>query len=188
MSSYATSSSARIAISGKSGCGNSSVTRIVGAKLGLMVINYTFKNMAAEMGISFEELSELAERDDRFDRELDRKQVELSAAPGCVLGSRLAIWLLEDADLKVYLDGPPEVRAARIAKRESTGYEETFARTVSRDNRDRQRYLRLYGIDIDRFELAHLVVDTTLGDQDYVAGVIVRAFEQRSGRRRARRR
>ncbi len=66
--------------------------------------------------------------------------------------------------------------------------EETFARTVSRDNRDRQRYLRLYGIDIDRFELADLVVDTTLGDQEYVAGVIVSALLAKSGRGRFRKR
>ncbi len=188
MSSYATSSSARVAISGKSGCGNSTVTRLVGTRLGLRVINYTFKNMAEELGISFDELSERAERDDVYDRTLDHKQVELSAAPGCVLGSRLAIWLLEDADLKVYLDGSAEVRAARIAKREGIGYREALEATVARDDRDRRRYLRIYGIDIDRFELADLVVDTTLGDQEYVAEAIVRALEERLGGRRGRRR
>ena len=172
----------RIAISGKSGCGNSSVTRLVGEQLGLRVINYTFRDMAAEMGISFEEMCERAERDDRFDRELDRKQVELAAAPGCVLGSRLAIWLLGNADLKVYLQGTPQVRSARIAHRESTPYEETLAMTIERDRHDRMRYQRLYGIDIDRVEFADLLVDTTLGDQKYVAGVIVQELEKRLGR------
>jgi len=144
--------------------------------------------MAVEMGISFDEMCARAERDDRFDRELDRKQVELAAAPGCVLGSRLAIWLLPNADLKVYLYGSPEVRSARIAKREKTGYEETLARTVERDSRDRQRYLRLYGIDIDRFDFADLVVDTTQGDQGYLAGVIVSALKKRLLERGAKRR
>jgi cytidylate kinase len=185
VSSSATSSKARIAISGKSGCGNSTVTRIVGERLGLRVINYTFKNMAAEMGITFEEMCELAEQDDRYDRHLDRKQVELARAPGCVLGSRLAVWLLTDADLRVYLDGPPEVRAARIAQREGTDPGATLEHTIERDKRDRERYLRLYSIDIDRFEEhADLVVDTGLGDQEYVAGVIVQALEKRARRRR----
>ncbi len=179
MSSCATSSEARIAISGKSGCGNSSVTRIVGEKLGLRVINYTFHDMALEKGISFEEMCELAERDDRYDQDLDRKQVELAAAPGCVLGSRLAIWLLPDADLKVYLDGTPQIRAARIARREGTDYADTLERTVERDRRDRQRYLRLYSIDIDRFEDADLIIDTALGDQMYVAQRVIEALDRR---------
>ncbi len=188
MSSFATSSEARVAISGKSGCGNSSVTRIIGERLGLRVINYTFHDMAVEMGISFDELCERAERDDGYDRHLDRKQVELAAAPGCVLGSRLAIWLLTDADLKVYLDGSPEIRAARVARREGTGSAETLAATVERDRRDRQRYLRLYSIDIDRFEHADLVVDTSLGDQEYVADRIIDALRGRLGRPKVRRR
>lgn len=184
MSSCATSSEARIAISGKSGCGNSTVSRIVGEKLGLRVINYTFHDMAVEMGVSFERMCELAERDDRYDRELDRKQVELAAAPGCVLGSRLAIWLLPDADLKVYLDGTPQIRAARIAQREGTGFADTLAQTIERDRRDRQRYLRLYSIDIDRFEGADLVIDTALGDQMYVALRVIDGLRKRLGRRR----
>ena len=181
MNRSAISSEARIAISGKSGCGNSSVTRLVGERLGLRVINYTFKNMAVEMGITFDELGVRAERDDTFDRTLDRRQVELAREPGCVLGSRLAIWLLPEADLKVYLYAASEVRAARIAVREGTPAEETLARTVARDRRDRERYLRLYGIDIDRHDAAHVVVDTTLGDQEYVASVIVAAFRERPG-------
>lgn len=176
----------RIAISGKSGCGNSSVSRIVGEKLGLRVINYTFHDMAVEMGISFEELCGLAERDDRFDRHLDRKQVALAAGPGCVLGSRLAMWLLTDADLRVYLDGSPEIRAARIARREGTGLEETLVSTIERDRRDRQRYLRLYAIDIDRFDHADVVIDTTLGDQVYVADRVVQALQERLRRRQPR--
>jgi cytidylate kinase len=186
VSSSATSSEARIAISGKSGCGNTSVTRIVGERLGLRVINYTFKNMAAEMGITFEELRELAERDDRFDRQLDSRQVELAAAPGCVLGSRLAMWLLADADLKVYLDGTPQIRAARVARREGTEPAETLAETIERDRRDRQRYLRLYSIDIDRFDHADVVVDTSLGDEAYVARRVIVALQERLRRRSAR--
>jgi CMP/dCMP kinase len=177
------SSKARIAISGKSGCGNSSVTRLVGERLGLRIINYTFRDMAAAMGISFEELRARAEQDDRFDRDLDNKQVELALAPGCVLGSRLAIWLIGDADFKVYLHGTPEVRAARIAKREGTGYRETLEKTVVRDGNDRQRYLNLYAIDIDQFGFADLIVDTALGDQYAVAERVLQAFAAHLARR-----
>jgi cytidylate kinase len=169
------SNDVRIAISGKSGCGNTTVSRIVAKTLGLKLVNYTFHDLADEQGISFEELCRLAEIDERYDRELDKTQVRLAAGPGVVLGSRLAIWLLTDADLKVYLDGPPEVRAARIAGREGTTVEEALEQTTERDNRDRERYIRLYGIDIDDYDFADLIVDTARGNQNYVASRILDA-------------
>ena len=45
----------KIAVSGKSGCGNSTVSRLLADKLGLKLINYTFHNMAEEAGIPFAE-------------------------------------------------------------------------------------------------------------------------------------
>ena len=172
---------ARIAISGKSGCGNTTVSRLVAEQLGLRVINYTFKTMAREMGTSFEELCVLAESESKYDRELDRKQVELAAAPGCVLGSRLAIWLLGDADLKVHLDGAARVRAARIAGREGLTVEQSLAETNARDKRDSDRYLRLYQIDVDDHAFADLIIDTEDGDQFHVAGTIIEAVRAKLG-------
>ena len=46
-----------MAISGKSGCGNTTVSRLVADRLGLIVINYTFKNLAQDKGMSFEEIA-----------------------------------------------------------------------------------------------------------------------------------
>jgi len=81
----------RIAISGKSGCGNTTVSSLVAQELGLTLINYTFRNMAQERGMEFKEFCGLAERDLSIDRMLDEKQVELASGGSCVLGSRLAI-------------------------------------------------------------------------------------------------
>ena len=83
----------RVAISGKSGCGNTTVSRLVAARLGLRVVNYTFKDLARERGLTFEEICILAETDQQYDRTIDRIQVQLAQEGGCVLGSRLAIWL-----------------------------------------------------------------------------------------------
>ena len=51
----------KIAVSGKSGCGNSTVSRLLAEKLGLKLINYTFHDMAEEAGIPFEEFCRRAE-------------------------------------------------------------------------------------------------------------------------------
>ena len=167
----------RIAVSGKSGCGNTTVSTILADRLGVRLINYTFHVMAAERGVSFEQLCLLAETDNQYDRHLDHRQVELAMEGSCVLASRLAIWLLKQADLKVYLYASPEMRSRRIAEREGIPWRQSLKDLEARDTRDRNRYLKLYGIDIDEYNFADLVVDTERGDQFYVVEKIIEAFE-----------
>jgi cytidylate kinase len=171
------SNEVRIAVSGKSGCGNTTVSRILAERLDVRLINYTFHDMAAERGISFEQLCLLAETDNQYDRHLDRRQVELAMEGSCVLASRLAIWLLKEADLTVYLYASAEVRARRIAQREGIPWKQSLQDLEARDTRDRNRYLKLYGIDIDEYGFADLIVDTERGDQFYVVEQIIEAFE-----------
>jgi cytidylate kinase len=165
----------KIAISGKSGCGNSSVSKMVADRLGLRLINYTFRTMAQERGMSFQEFSRLAENDTSYDRMLDKRQIEMAMEGDCVLGSRLAIWLLTEADLRVYLTASVEVRAERIGRREGKSSEIALSETVDRDKRDRARYLKLYEIDNDEFEFADLVIDTERYEAYKVADLITDA-------------
>jgi cytidylate kinase len=118
--------------------------------------------------------------DDSWDREVDRRQTILAREDGgCVLGSRLAIWLLEEADLKVYLTAAPETRARRIAAREGRDIESVTAFTAKRDRQDRERYLRIYHIDNDNYGFADLVVNTdSLDPQGITDSIIARLAEK----------
>ena len=90
----------RIAVSGKSGCGNTTVSTMLAERLGYPMINFTFRQMAQERNMDFWDFCALANRDDNIDKELDRRQVEMAMAlDNCVLGSRLAIWMLKEAGL-----------------------------------------------------------------------------------------
>lgn len=169
-----------ITISGKSGCGNSTVSRLVAERLGLRLINFTLRDLARERGLTFEQLWERAEYDQSVDHELDRRLVDLAAEGGCVVGTRLAIWLLDDPHLSVYLEATQQTRAARIASREAIAYRDALAATGARDRRDRNRYLRLYDIDIGDASRAELVVDTEDLDQHAVVGKIMEALRSRN--------
>ena len=92
----------RIAVSGKSGCGNTTVSTLLSQALGVTLINYTFRQLAAEKGMTLAQVIESAKTDDSYDMYVDSHQVELAKKEPCVLGSRLAIWMLKEADLKVY--------------------------------------------------------------------------------------
>ena len=149
-----------IAVSGKSGCGNSTVSGLLSEKLGFDLINYTFRTMAREMGIGFDELRALAQEDYGYDLKLDKKQIELAEKGDCVLGSRLAVWLFTEADFTVYLYASPENRAKRIQTREGGDYEEIFHKTVKRDNDDQERYKNIYEIDTEDYSHVDLVINT----------------------------
>lgn len=151
----------RIAISGKSGCGNTTVSTMLSEKLGYPMINFTFRQMAKERNMEFWDFCALAEKDDNIDIELDNRQVKMAMdCENCILGSRLAIWMLKDADLKVYLQASDEERARRICKREGGTIEERMAQTKGRDAHDSARYKRIYGIDNSDVSIADLVIDT----------------------------
>ena len=161
MSNNKSKSEVKIAISGKSGCGNTTVSRLVADALDLRFINFTFRNLAEEKGLSLKEVLAMAAEDDSWDREIDTRQVKMAReGGGCVLGSRLAIWLLPDADLKIFLTAGPETRAKRIQGREGDSLKDIEEFTASRDKQDHERYLRIYNIDNDDYSFADLVIDT----------------------------
>ncbi|GHU95474.1 cytidylate kinase [Spirochaetia bacterium] len=163
----------RIAVSGKSGCGNTTVSKMAADALGLRFINFTFRSLAEEKNLTLKEVMEKAAKDDFWDREVDRRQVAIAREEGgCVLGSRLAIWMLKEADFKVYLRAKPETRAARVLKREGGSLEEVAAFTSERDRQDRERYLRIYQIDNDLYDFADLIIDTDELTPDQIAALI----------------
>ena len=169
----------KIAVSGKSGCGNTTVSKIVANRLGLRFINFTFRFLAAEHGISLEKVLEMAAKDDSFDREVDRRQVQLAReSGGCILGSRLAVWMLDDADLKIYLTAKPETRAARIVRREGGDLASVAAFTEERDRQDNRRYVNLYNIDNNKFDFVDLIIDTDFYTPEEIADMIIAAAEK----------
>jgi cytidylate kinase len=172
----------KIAVSGKSGCGNTTVSRLVAEALGLRFINFTFRSMAEEKGMRLEEVLAAASKDDSWDREVDRRQVALARQEGgCVLGSRLAIWMLPEADVKVYLSAGSETRARRIMKREGGDLASVAAFTERRDREDRERYLRIYNIDNDDYGFADLIINTDELTPDQIAGRIIDLVRRKRG-------
>ena len=174
MSSNKNIKAVKVAISGKSGCGNTTVSRLVADALELKFINFTFRTLAQEKGLSLKEVLALAANDDFWDREVDTRQVELArASGGCVLGSRLAIWMLPEADLKVVLTADSETRAQRIQSREGGELAAIAEFTAARDSQDMERYKRIYKIDNDEYSFADLIIDTgEIGPQE-IAGRII---------------
>ena len=142
-------------------------------------INYTFRNRAKDTGLTLAEIIERAKTDDSYDRQVDTRQVELAMEESCVLGSRLAVWMLEKADLKVFLLADEDVRARRILNREGGNLEEIKAFTAMRDREDSARYQQLYEIDNSDYGFCHLIIDTALHKPAEIVELILQELHQR---------
>ena len=168
-----------IAISGKSGCGNTTVSTKLAERLGLKLVNYTFRNLAADTGREFSEICQAAKTDFSYDKIIDSHQVELAKQGNCVLGSRLAIWMVDFADLKIFLEASIETRANRIVKREGGTFQQRYDETAARDASDTGRYKELYGIDNNEHAFADMIIDTALYTSDQIVDLIVAEVERR---------
>jgi cytidylate kinase len=167
----------RIAISSLSGCGNTTATRNVGATLALQVVNYTFRDLGDDLGITFDEIHARAGETKMFDYLTDLVQIRASLRSKVVVGSRLAAWLV-DADLRVWLHASLEERAKRIFRREPdryASYEAVLYSTLKRDEQNRKRYLQLYGIDINDRGDFDIIINTEKLTAEQVSSLIVAA-------------
>lgn len=163
----------RVAISGKSGCGNTTVSGLLSEKLGVTLINYTFRQLAAEKGMTLKEVIDAAKNDDSYDKYVDKHQVELALKEPCVLGSRLAIWMLKEADLKVYLLASDDTRAARVYNREGGDLQAIKDFTAMRDREDTGRYKTFYGIDNNDYSFVDIVIDVNDKTPDQIVDIIL---------------
>ena len=168
----------RIAISGHSGCGNTTATTNVGNLLKLKIINFTFRDLAKDLGKPFEEIHAEATTHLIYDYLTDLTLIRYSLKnENVAVGTRLAAWLM-DAELRIWLHAPLETRAARINKRESEksfSYEQTLYKTLKRDAQNKKRYLMLYGIDIEDHSDFDVTINTEKLTAEQVSGLIASA-------------
>lgn len=169
----------RIAISGYSGCGNTTATNNVGQALGLKMVNYTFRDLAKDLNLSFDHIQNAASKNLIYDYLTDFVLIRNALAnENIVVGTRLAAWLM-NAELRIWLHAPLEARAKRIFARHkddpNINYEQVLYLTLKRDEQNKQRYLRLYGIDTSDHDGFDVIINTAQLTANQVSGLIVAA-------------
>ena len=169
----------RVAISGKSGCGNTTVSGLLSQKLGITLINYTFRQLAQEKNMTLAQVIEAAKNDNSYDKYVDKHQVELAQKESCVLGSRLAIWMLKEADLKVYLFASDETRAMRVYNREGGDLQKIKNFTAMRDSEDTSRYKAFYDIDNNDYSFADLIIDVNTKTPEEIVDIILKKLVEK---------
>ena len=170
-----------LTISGPPGSGKSTVAAAVADAFGYDHVSGgdIFRALAEERGLSLAEFNALAEEDDAIDHDLDRRlRTTAAERDDVVLESRLSGWMAgEHADLKVWLDAPLDVRAARIADREGKAVEAARAETEEREASERSRYLEYYDIDFADRTIYDLSVNTARWAPEPIVELVTAAVE-----------
>lgn len=176
-----------ITLGGKAGSGKGTVAKLLAEKLGYQIIwIWAMKRqLAEEMGLSISEFNQLGEKPENqkaFDLKYEEFQKNLDLKENIILDSRLG-FLCQPHAFKIFLDIEDTIAAKRIWEDRRTTdnfwtFEETLDTTQNRNQEDRQRFIKLYDIDIYDPNHYDLMVNTSNLSPDEVFEIILNAFNQ----------
>ncbi|AMD17852.1 cytidylate kinase [Methanobrevibacter sp. YE315] len=164
-----------ITIGGLAGTGTTTLAEVLSDELNIPYISagFIFREMAAEMGMSVLEFSEFAEGNDDIDKEIDKRQAEKAkSSDNLIIEGRLSAFFVENADLRVWLMTPFDVRSKRIAQRENKSVEIAKGEIILREKSEALRYKLIHDIDIKNMDIYDLIINTDSFDPESISEII----------------
>ena len=169
-----------ITIGGLAGTGTTTAAELLSKKLDIPYISagFIFREMAAEKGMSVLEFSEFAEGNDDIDKEIDKRQAEKAkSAENLIIEGRLSAYFVENADLRLWLMTPFDVRSKRIAQREDKTVETAKNEIIVREKSEALRYMDIHNIDISNMDIYDLIINTDSFDPESLSEIIIQTLK-----------
>ena len=169
-----------ITIGGLAGTGTTTLAEELSKRLEIPYISagFIFREMAAEHGMSVLEFSEFAEGNDDIDKEIDERQaLKAKSAENLIVEGRLSAFFVDNADLKICLITPFDVRSERIAKREEKSVEVAKSEIITREKSEALRYKEIHNIDINTMEIYDLIINTDSFDPKSISEIIIQTLK-----------
>lgn len=164
-----------ITIGGLAGSGTTTAAEVLSKKLDIPFVSAgsIFRDMAKEKGMSLLEFSKFAEDNTAIDIELDKRQAKIAKeSENLIVEGRLSAHFVE-ADIRVWLLAPLDIRAERVCDRESKSMELAIEEITIRENSEALRYLDIHDINIHNFDIYDLVINTNRFNPDSIAEIIL---------------
>ena len=169
-----------ITIGGLAGTGTTTAAELLSKKLDIPYISagFVFREMAAERGMSVLEFSEFAEGNDDIDKEIDKRQAQkASEAENLIVEGRLSAFFVDNADLRVWLVTPFDVRSKRIAEREDKTVEVAKEEIITREESEALRYMEIHNIDISNMDIYDIIINTDTFNPENVSEIIIQTLK-----------
>ena len=135
-----------ITLSGLAGTGTSTAAKKISELLDIPFISAgdVFRQMAVEHNMSLLEFNEFAEGNDEIDIALDKRQAKIaSESDNLIVEGRLSAHFV-DADYKIWLMAPDDIRAERICDRENKSLETVKYEIKERTASEKKRYREIH--------------------------------------------
>ena len=169
-----------VTIGGLAGTGTTTLAEVLSEKLDVPYISagFIFREMAAERGMSVLEFSEFAEGNDDIDKEIDKRQAQKAKeAENLIVEGRLSAYFVDNADLRLWLVTPFDVRSQRIAEREEKTVEIAKDEIIIREESEALRYMEIHNIDISNMDIYDLIINTDTFDPESVSEIIIQTLK-----------
>jgi cytidylate kinase len=154
----------RITVSGLPGSGTTSISRYLQEhhKFELISAGEVFRQLAIEHNLDLAEFGRLAEQDESYDKMIDARQKEIaSRRDNIIIEGRLSGWMVDNADLRIWLFAPIGCRITRIISRDQVPDEQAATEiTTERERCEAGRYRSYYNIDISDLSIYHMVLNS----------------------------
>jgi cytidylate kinase len=154
----------RITVSGLPGSGTTSLSRYLAQRHNFTMISAgeVFRECAQKHNMELAEFGRLAEQDPTFDKMIDVRQKEIAEEKdNIIVEGRLSGWMVEKADLKIWLFAPINCRIDRIVYRDQIADDETAKKiTLERERCEAGRYSAYYNIDINDLSIYHIILNS----------------------------
>lgn len=165
----------RITISGPPGSGTTSLAQYLSLKHNFELVSAgeVFRSLAQEKGMDLAAFGRLAETDPVVDRMIDDRQKEIGESRNnIIIEGRLAGWMVENADLKIWVKASAHCRAERIADREGLNHTDAIELTVEREACEAGRYLEYYQIDIHDLSPYDLIISSEKWGKEELGAIV----------------
>ncbi|MET1124726.1 MAG: (d)CMP kinase [Archaeoglobaceae archaeon] len=176
----------RVAISGPPGSGTTTAAKLLAERFNLKLVSAgeIFRKLAEQRGMTLEEFGKYAEQNPEVDILIDKTQKEIAEREDdIVVEGRLSGYFVRNADLRVYLYADAEVRYERIARREKKSLEAAREETRRREEVERKRYRKFYGVDPEDLRIYDLAINSAKFEPEEIVEIVARALELRLRRK-----
>ncbi|MCF7906682.1 cytidylate kinase family protein [Patescibacteria group bacterium] len=149
-----------ITVSGLAGSGKSTVAKEIARFFNLRLINAgdLFREYAQEKNLPLDQVSNSLPAE--IDYQIDKMTLDYVQKGECVVVGRLSAWVAGQwADCKIFVEAEQKIREERVASRDELTSSEAAQKVKNRDERDAQRYEKLYQIDLNDKSIYDLIIE-----------------------------